>query len=870
MLGLRGLLLVGLVVAVLFTTGTSHRASAPSPGIRIAARGVASTLGTWIVPSSARSAGEGGAIWRTDLALANLADEPADTVVRFLGHDEDGRSGPEVAVALAAGEAKVFVDVLGTLFGVDTGFGALRVTSSTSWLDVSAETSTASDAGSIGQVVPGFAAESWAGPGETFLFAPVTENSAFRTNLVLANAAEVAATVRVVLRAAGNEVLSTRSLVLPPLGMTQLARVASGLGVPGIAGARLEVTATSPGAALAAYAAAIDNATNDPATLLPLRPTSRLLPACARIPGERGSFWTTDLTVGNTSAARVRFRLRLLPGGADGLTGLERILEVGPSSTVTFDDVVRRVFGLESGYGALRVTGAEASLTLAARTSTRTASGTFGQSVPGAASRDLAVPGAPLAITGVREDSAFRTNLVLANATFAACDVDVELLGADGSPLGSDRVRLPPAGMTQLPHVARALGFPEELAYGRLKLSTRTPGGAFGTHAVKIDAGTGDPRTLLPVPGPPLAAGSVLAVVNGTLFDGTGAPPVPDAVVLVRDGRVAAAGPRARVRVPAGARILDAAGGTILPGVINAHVHGAYDVARLTRWARAGVTTVRDLHVSPGSLDAAFAIRDRTLVDPSLARIVSVGSMLTVPGGYPAYWGGRGIEVTSAAHARSEALSLVDRGADLLKIPIESGIGFGQPWWPMLDAAEVAAIRQVARERGTLVSVHVLVTQDLARALDWGADDIAHMVQDPLRDDALVTRMVEGDVVWVPTLELFNGYDLPDTVPNLARFVAAGGKVALGTDFRGAPVPFQDGMPLLEMELMRRAGMSPEAILVAATRNAARVCGRELELGTLEAGKRADILVVSGDPTRDLGVLARPLVVLRDGVVVGE
>ncbi|NTU75939.1 MAG: hypothetical protein HGA86_07440, partial [Anaerolineaceae bacterium] len=86
-----------------------------------------------------------------------------------------------------------------------------------------------------------------------------------------------------------------------------------------------------------------------------------------------------------------------------------------------------------------------------------------------------------------------------------------------------------------------------------------------------------------------------LALVNGTLIDGTGSEPVPDAVVLIRDGKILAAGPGAEVAVPDGFEIVDLQGGTILPGFINAHVHGAYDLEKLETWASEGVTTVRDL-----------------------------------------------------------------------------------------------------------------------------------------------------------------------------------------------------------------------------------------------------------------------------------
>ena len=94
--------------------------------------------------------------------------------------------------------------------------------------------------------------------------------------------------------------------------------------------------------------------------------------------------------------------------------------------------------------------------------------------------------------------------------------------------------------------------------------------------------------------------------------------------------------------------------------------------------------------------------------------------------------------------------------------------------------------------------------------------------------------------------------------------------MALGTDFAGYGAEFQLGMPMLEIEAMREAGMTPMQIIVAATQNGAHVCNLENEIGTLEEGKKADILVVDGDPLLDIQTLARTLLVIHDGVVIRE
>jgi imidazolonepropionase-like amidohydrolase len=137
--------------------------------------------------------------------------------------------------------------------------------------------------------------------------------------------------------------------------------------------------------------------------------------------------------------------------------------------------------------------------------------------------------------------------------------------------------------------------------------------------------------------------------------------------------------------------------------------------------------------------------------------------------------------------------------------------------------------------------------------------------------------MVENDVYWVPTLELYryitrdaqNGWD-QKAIGNLRRFLAGGGKVALGTDFAGYGAEFDLGMPMLEIEAMLESGMTPMQIIVAATQNGAHVCNLNDEIGTLEEGKAADILVVDGDPLSDIQALARTLIVIHDGVVIRE
>ncbi len=361
-----------------------------------------------------------------------------------------------------------------------------------------------------------------------------------------------------------------------------------------------------------------------------------------------------------------------------------------------------------------------------------------------------------------------------------------------------------------------------------------------------------------------------LALVNGILIDGSGADPLPDVVLVIRAGRIAAAGPRAAVTIPAGARVVDVQGATILPGFINTHAHTGFSESSLEAWAAAGVTTVRDLGRSLS--DDLFLQRDELLEDNWHARLVAAGPIVTVPKGYPMVpWGLLGLPVTSPEDAASKVNHLLDAGADVVKIALESGGIFGRSI-PVLSAEEAAAIVKVAHQRGTVVSAHILTSSDLEKALDAGVDDVAHMAADTVLDPQ-IKRMVDSGATWVPTLELWKrvgGGNDRTAVANLKHYVAAGGKVALGTDYAGYDAVFDLGMPVTEIDLMQQAGMTPMQIIVAATRNAAAVCNMEDELGTLQAGKIADVLVVDGDPLEDMQALTRVRLVIHNGQVIRE
>ncbi len=358
-----------------------------------------------------------------------------------------------------------------------------------------------------------------------------------------------------------------------------------------------------------------------------------------------------------------------------------------------------------------------------------------------------------------------------------------------------------------------------------------------------------------------------LVLVGGRLIDGTGCDPVDDSVVVIQGNRIVHSGPRDRIEIPRRSRVVDVRGLTVLPSLINAHVHEGTSAYNLQRWAWDGVTTVRDLGVSETAL---VRFREQVPLTPERARLVAAGPLITVPGGYPIvpFGGGAATVVGSPEGARVLAERLLDGPADLLKLALETGAVFGRRI-PVLSSEEAQTLVRVAHGRGTKASAHITSVVDIELALEAGVDDLAHMAVDRLVPEDLLQRIVAQGVVWVPTLELWECTGQESlAIANLRRFVTAGGVVALGTDFAGYSCSWDLGIPWTELGLMERAGMTNMEIIVAATSHAAGVCNLEREVGTLEPGAVADLLVVEGDPLLDLEALDNVQLVVHEGAVI--
>jgi len=359
--------------------------------------------------------------------------------------------------------------------------------------------------------------------------------------------------------------------------------------------------------------------------------------------------------------------------------------------------------------------------------------------------------------------------------------------------------------------------------------------------------------------------GPPVIVLYGRVVDGTGLPPIENGAVLVVGHEIVAVGARDEVVVPEGAEIVDVGNSTILPGFINAHVHGVCQPVSRALWARSGVTTVRDMGLpfTPGWQEC-MSYREDEFVG---AHVVWCGPLVTVPGGYPIC--GRGfpaLTVESAEDAKHQVNQLIATGVDAIKITIT------RCRCVSLSLAEVQAITETAHAQGIPVTAHVETAEDAQRALDGGVDDLAHVPGNTWMSDTLIESLVSEGVSMVSTLAPSYIHDpgvSPPMRDNLRQFAQAGGLIAMGSDAGYLP-GLTVGMPMDEIRALHEAGFSPMQIITFATANAAAVCRLSDTLGTLEPGKQADILVVNGDPVADLEALTSTVLVIHRGTIITD
>jgi imidazolonepropionase-like amidohydrolase len=457
---------------------------------------------------------------------------------------------------------------------------------------------------------------------------------------------------------------------------------------------------------------------------------------------------------------------------------------------------------------------------------------------------------------------------------------------------------------------------------------------------------------------------AMLAISGGTLLDGNGGASVPDSVVLVSDGRIAAAGPRAAIPIPAGATLIEAKGKFVLPGLVDTNVHlslygGTADryetLARYHPRQREivleaaqlqlfqGVTTVRD---SYGVLPPLLAVRDAIASGRAVGpRILAAGNIVGWGGPYSMSFSlireqgltlfqeqvndeisqgvGEDLVDLDLEELRAAIRAYLDKGPDFLKYG--GTAHFARPAFVGFSPEAQNVIVEEAHRRGKVAETHATTPDGLRLAIDAGIDLIQHPETLGTRElpDALVRAIVERKIIcsmvantitgdaWKkhlkdredaerkraeeekkePTLrrprtsaelrqrDAQEGRGLEMRRKNAQKLIAAGAIVTIGTDNYWAAAPELSRTPkpetqnhgigsILAIEGLVELGMSPTQAIVAATRNGA-IASRGLDqFGTLEAGKRADVLILDANPLEDIRNLRRVSAVIRDGRLI--
>lgn len=382
----------------------------------------------------------------------------------------------------------------------------------------------------------------------------------------------------------------------------------------------------------------------------------------------------------------------------------------------------------------------------------------------------------------------------------------------------------------------------------------------------------------------PTVADTAFALVGAKLIDGTGRPPIDNAIVIVRDRRIIAAGPRASTPVPAGTRVVNAAGMTMVPGLWDMHAH-ASNIEWLAAYLGAGVTTIRDMG---GEQPYLTAMRDTVASGKGLGPRVLLAGL--VDGDSPAAFG------TTMAGTPEQGRAIVER---------YHAAGFEQmKLYTLLKPDVVSAITARAHELGMSVTGHVPTALGTKRAIEAGMDHIAHM---PINGDPtsalnveLIALMAKRQTVIDPTLpwnEMLG--HAPETPiesfePGIAR-----ANPALAMNYRSVKndtdaatakkrmrdqetlvkAMFDAGVPIVagtdgglpgysllrSLELYVEAGLTPMQAIESATRVPAKSLGLEKEAGTIEAGKRADLIVLSADPLTDISNIRKLKWVIANG-----
>lgn len=406
------------------------------------------------------------------------------------------------------------------------------------------------------------------------------------------------------------------------------------------------------------------------------------------------------------------------------------------------------------------------------------------------------------------------------------------------------------------------------------------------------------------------ASPATLVLRGATLIDGTGGEPVPDATVVVKGGRLEYVGSEQGCPTVTADQTMDLRGRWIMPGFIDTHVHFLMDnngdftgrllrdsptvtvferAKRMRSTLHAGVTTARDL----GGIDAGY--RDavaRGLVEGPRLHVAL--RLMSHTGGHADFRLPSGFDpcevldpFNELADTADEAVlatrRLIRDGADVIKVCATGGVNSpsDQPEDEGLSEQEIAAIvAETQRHRGLPVAAHAQGTQGIKNAVRGGVSSVEHGY---LVDDEAIDLMLERGTFLVPTLMTFHGPSehfaasavekkarlWEVAMGNLTEAASRGVRIALGTD-SGVRA---HGQNLEELKHLTDIGLTPLQAIRAGTLDAAELMRLDSELGSLEEGKVADLVVCATDPLADIGSLADPaqiLVVVQDGRVVKD
>ncbi len=411
-----------------------------------------------------------------------------------------------------------------------------------------------------------------------------------------------------------------------------------------------------------------------------------------------------------------------------------------------------------------------------------------------------------------------------------------------------------------------------------------------------------------------------IAIKNGTLIDGMGGAPLPNGVILIENSKIVdlismEGSPNIDLKIPQDAQVIDASGKTIMPGLIDAHLHllgvrsmqpvqwvldrPALRAARATKDVQklieAGFTSVRCAG-SDVSVYLKKAIDEGTIQGP---RIVAAHKCISQTAGHgdthelPLEWVigpyTMGRIADGVDDCRRAAREQIREGAGVIKICSTGGVLSEKdaPSHAQFIDEEIAAISTEAHRVGIKVMAHAQSPEGIQNAIRNGVDTIEHGIY---LDDETISIMLENKTIVVPTFAIVNAIvtmgaeaGVPDYglrkakeshkahIKSIKQAYQAGVRIALGTDFCGPDI-IPHGENAVELEIfVNQVGMSPMEAIVAATKVGAEALGLEKEIGTLEKGKKADILIVDGNPLEDITILQKKdklLVIMKDGQII--